>query len=162
MRALSHIARAFTLLVLLCLAAAPTFAKDGDFDAVVRSVRANCGGKKVHVPMLGLAGFATKLVRPAGVKSFKLAMFQSVSVGDGRALGEDLRRALGDGWSPLVRARTRDGQAYVYFREAGADLKIIVVAFGDGQATVVRVMLNPEALARFAQDPKILGISLGD
>src|ERR1700753_392250 len=162
MKVLSHIARALVLLCLLCLAAAPALAKDGDFDAVVRSIRADCGGKKMHVPFLGLAGFATKLVRPAGVKSFKLAMFESVNVGDARALGEDLRRALGEGWSPLVRARTRDGQAYVYFREAGADLKIIVVALGDGQATVARVRLNPEALAKFAEDPKILGISLGD
>ena len=162
MKALSHIARALVLLILLCLAAAPTFAKDGDFDAAVKSVRANCGGKKVHVPMLGLASFATKLVRPAGVKSFKLAMFQSVDVGDGRALGEDLKRSLGGGWTPLVRARTQDGQAYVYYRESGKDLKLIVVALGDGQATVVRVMLNPQALAKFAEDPKILGISLGD
>ena len=162
MRVLSHTARAFALLCLLFIAAAPTFAKDGDFDAAVRSVRTNCGGKKVHVPMLGLAGFATKLVRPAGVKSFKLAIFQSVNVGDGRALGEDLKRSLGDGWTPLVRARTTEGQAYVYYRESGKDLKLIVVALGDGQATVVRVMLNPEALARFAEDPKILGISLGD
>jgi hypothetical protein len=162
MRALRHAARACVLLCLLCLAAAPTLAKDGDFDAVVRSVKADCGGKKMHIPFLGLAGLATKLVRPAGVKSFKLAMFERVNVGDGRMLGEDLRRALGDGWSPLVRARTREGQAYVYVREAGKDLKLIVVALDGEQATVVRVRLNPQALAKFADNPKILGISLGN
>ncbi|HST53106.1 MAG TPA: hypothetical protein VLJ61_13945 [Pyrinomonadaceae bacterium] len=162
MRDLKHAARACALLFLLCLAAAPAFAKDNDFDAVVKSVKVNCGGKKMHVPFLGLAGFATKLVRPAGVKSFKLAMFESVKVGDAHALGEDLRRALGEGWSPLVRARTRDGQAYVYYRESGDDLKLIVVVLGDGQATVARVRLNPQALAKFAEDPQILGISLGD
>ena len=162
MRALRHAARACVLSCLLCLTAAPTLAKDGDFDAVVRSVKADCGGKKMHIPFLGLAGFATKLMRPAGVKSFKLAMFDGVSVGDTRTLGEDLRRVLGDGWSPLVRARTREGQAYVYVREVGADLKLIVVALDGGQATVVRVRLNPQALAKFADNPKILGISLGE
>jgi hypothetical protein len=161
MRGLRPAARAFALLFLLCLAAAPTLAKDSDFDAVVKSVKADCGGRKMRVPFLGLAGFATKLVRPAGVKSFKLAVFEDVSVGDSRALGEDLKRSLGDGWTPLVRARTREGRAYVYYRESGHDLKLIVVALDDGQATVARVMLNPQALARFAEDPKILGISLG-
>ena len=55
MRALRHAARACVLSCLLCLTAAPTLAKDGDFDAVVRSVKADCGG--AYVKASGLRAF---------------------------------------------------------------------------------------------------------
>lgn len=150
----------------LLLALQPAaLAKGDDFDAVVRGVRATCGGKRVRIPFLGLAGFATKLVRPAGVKSFKLAVFEDVrATGDVSRLGRMLDEALGAGWRPLVRARSDHGaeQFYVFVGDAGENLKLMVVTLDDGQATVIRAKINPEALARFAQDPKILGVSLDD
>lgn len=138
-------------------------AKGDDFDAVVRGVRATCGGKRVRIPFLGMAGFATKLVRPAGVKSFKLAVFEDVEKSsDWTRLGEALNEALGNGWRPLVRVRSEHGaeQAYVFIGDAGSNLKLMIVTLDEGQATVIRAKIDPEALARFAQDPKILGIRL--
>ena len=35
------------------------------------------------------------------------------------------------------------------------------LAVDGDQATVIRAKVNPEGLARFARDPKVLGISLG-
>src|SRR5688572_11416 len=101
---------------------APAAARADDFDAVVKNVRAACGGKKVRIPFLGLAGFATKIVRPAGVKSFKLAVFEDVTrSGDVSGLGATIERSLGPGWRPLVRIRAGRGaeQSHVYVREAG-------------------------------------------
>src|SRR5215203_5861006 len=160
-RARSYAALAAVLLAfVLC---APATARADDFDAVVRNVRAACGGKKVRVPFLGLAGFAAKIVRPAGVKSFKLAVFEDLTrAGDVSGLGAAIGQSLGSEWRPLVRIRSGRGaeQTHVYVREAGDNLKLMIVTLDGDQATVIRAKVNPEALARFARDPKILGISL--
>ena len=142
---------------------APATARADDFDSVVKNVRAACGGKKVRIPFLGLAGFATRIVRPAGVKSFKLAVFEDLTrTGDASRLGAAIGQSLGPEWRPLVRVRAGrgTGQTHVYVREAGDNLKLMIVTLDGAQATVIRAKINPEALARFARDPKILGISL--
>jgi hypothetical protein len=160
-RAMRYAAPAALLLAfVLCPAAS---ARADDFDAVVRNVRAACGGKKVRIPFLGLAGFATKIVRPAGVKSFKLAVFEDLTRGgDVSGLGAAIGQTLGPRWRPLVRVRSGGGaaQTHVYVSDAGDDLKVLVVTLDGAQATVIRAKVNPEALARFARDPKILGVSL--
>ena len=160
-RALKYAALAALLLAFVL--ASPATARADDFDAVVKNVRAACGGKKVRIPFLGLAGFATKIVRPAGVKSFKLAVFEELTrPGDVSGLGAAIGQSLGPEWRPLVRIRAGRGaeQTHVYVREAGDDLKLMIVTLDGEQATVIRAKVNPEALARFARDPKILGVSL--
>lgn len=155
-------AAAAALLLTLFLGS-PATAKADEFDAVVRNVREACGGRKVRIPFLGLAGFATKLVRPAGVKSFKLAIFEDLKrKGDASGLGEVIGQSLGPQWRPLVRVRSGGGaeQTHVYIRDSGDDLKVMIVTLDGEQATVIRAKVNPEALARFARDPKILGVSL--
>ncbi|HEX8291171.1 MAG TPA: hypothetical protein VF570_05430 [Pyrinomonadaceae bacterium] len=159
-------ARVYAVSAALLLASAlsaPAAARADDFDAVVKNVRAACGGRKVRIPFLGLAGFATRVVRPAGVKSFKLAVFEDVTrAGDVSGLGAAIGQSLGPGWRPLVRVRSGRGagQTHVYLREAGDNLKLMIVTLDGRQATVIRAKVNPEALARFARDPKILGVSL--
>lgn len=163
MTRLRFFARASVLLSVALLLSTPVAARADDFDAVVKHVRAACGGKRVRIPFLGLANFATKLVRPAGVKSFKLAVFEDVTkAGDVSGLGEAVGRSLGPEWRPLVRVRSGRGaeQTHVYIREAGENLKLMIVTLDGEQATVIRAKINPEALARFARDPKLLGISL--
>jgi hypothetical protein len=126
-------------------------------------VRAACGGKKVRIPFLGLASFATKLVRPAGVKNFKLAVFEEVTrTGDVSGLGASIGQSLGPEWRPLVRIRSGRGaeQTHVYVKDAGDNLKLMIVTLDGAQATVIRAKVNPEALAKFARDPKLLGIPL--
>jgi hypothetical protein len=160
-RAMRYAAPAALLLAFAFCSPAP--ARADDFDAVVKNVRAACGGKKVRIPFLGLAGFATRIVRPAGVKSFKLAVFEDLTrTGDVSRLGAAIGQSLGPGWRPLVRVRAGRGaeQTHVYVREAGDNLKLMIVTLDGAQATVIRAKINPEALARFARDPKILGISL--
>ena len=164
MAPLRFFARAAAVLSLSVLIYAPAAARADDFDSVVKNVRAACGGKRVRIPFLGLAGFATRLVRPAGVKSFKLAVFEDVTrAGDVSGLGAAIGRSLGPEWRPLVRVRAGRGaeQTHVYIREAGDNLKLMIVMLDGDQATVIRAKVNPEALARFARDPKVLGVSLG-
>jgi hypothetical protein len=150
------------LLVVFVLSS-PSAARADDFDTVVKNVRAACGGKKVRIPFLGLASFATKLVRPAGVKNFKLAVFEEVTrTGDVSGLGASIGQSLGPEWRPLVRIRSGRGaeQTHVYVKDAGDNLKLMIVTLDGAQATVIRAKVNPEALAKFARDPKLLGIPL--
>lgn len=158
-----HFTRPLAALALALLFCTPAVAKDDDFKAVVQHVRAACGGKKIKIPFLGLANFAAKFVRPAGVKSFKLAVFEELTMsGDLTGLGAAVGRSLGPEWRALVRVRVDRGaeQTYVYVRDAGDDLKLMVVTLDGNQATVVQAKVSPEALARFARDPNLLGISL--
>ncbi len=151
-------------LLLAFIFSSPAAARADDFDAVVRNVRAACGGKQVRIPFLGLARFATRFARPAGVKGFKLAVFEGLtSPGDVAGLGASVRQSLGPQWRPLVRVRSGGGaeQTYVYVRDAGSNLKLMIVTLDGEQATVIRAKVNPEALARFARDPKVLGVRLG-
>ena len=155
---------AVSALLLVFVFSSPATVRADDFDAVVKNVRAACGGKKVRIPFLGLAGFATRLVRPAGVKSFKLAVFEDLTrAGDVSGLGAAIGQSLGPEWRPLVRVRAGRGtqQTHVYVRVAGDDLKLMIVTLDGTQATVIRAKVNPEALAKFARNPKVLGVSLG-
>ena len=72
--------RALVLAALILFLLAPALsvlAKGKGFKDVVKHIETNYRAKKTHIPMLGLANFAIKLIRPAGVKGFKLAVFEN-------------------------------------------------------------------------------------
>ncbi|MFN2455450.1 MAG: hypothetical protein ABR577_14645 [Pyrinomonadaceae bacterium] len=150
----------------LQLTAATACAKDKAFAAVSAHLKTRYQAKQRRIPFLGLAGFAVKLARPAGVKSFKLMVFENLQLTDaangGAELNSVLRNALGEGWQPLVRvySKASNQQTYVYATSEGKTVKLMIVALEQAQATVVRVKLNPDALVKFMDNPKILGISL--
>lgn len=158
-------------LVALCitttlLMAAPQAARasDPEFDAITEHLKLVYNARRVSIPFLGLANFFVKIVRPAGVKSFKVAIFENLNLTAGRTdteLGSLLQSALSPDWQPLVRVRSRDGErVYVYAREAGENVKLMVVTIDHSDAVVARVKLSPKRLSEFLSDPKILGISL--
>ena len=150
---------------LMCVAAPAAHADDPEFDAITRHLKQHFKAKRVSIPFLGLANFFVKIVRPAGVKSFKVAIFEDLVVAPGSndaGLNAVLRGALSPDWQPLVRVRSRDGeQVYVYAREAGENIKLMVVTIDRTDAVVARVKLSPRRLSEFLNNPKILGISIG-
>ena len=139
-------------------------ADDPEFDAITRHLKLVYQAKRVSIPFLGLANFFVKIVRPAGVKSFKVAIFEDLNFTGGKThaeLGAVMRSALSPEWQPLVRIRSRDGeQVYVYGREAGENIKLMVVTIDQTDAVVARVKLSPQKLSEFLNNPKILGISV--
>src|SRR5262245_54591184 len=81
-------------------------AKGKGFKDVVKHLETKYGAKKVRIPLLGLANFAVKIIRPAGVKGFKLAVFenQDFSMREGAEPFEVVMRTAYDTeWQPLVR-----------------------------------------------------------
>ncbi len=161
--------------ILICLAflmfaftyAAPTAdAKGGEYKSVVKHLKTKYKAKKVKIPFVWLARFAVSVVRPAGVKSFSVTLFEDLKFSR-ETLDEEMqmtmRNSFGADWSPIMRVRSRAGeQVYMYMREAGKSVKIAVVTIDKQQAAVIRATFNPEKLADFINDPKIFGISLDD
>jgi hypothetical protein len=154
------------LITATLLAATPKAARasDPEFDAITKHIKTFYQAKRVSIPFLGLANFFVKIVRPAGVKSFKVAIFEGLNFTGGKTdteLGTVIRSALSPEWQPLVRARSRGGERlYAYAREEGENIKLMVVTIDRSDAVVARVKLSPRRLIEFVNNPKILGISL--
>lgn len=158
-------ALAFSLLV-FTLAAQPAAAQSGEYKAVVQHLKSNYHAKKVNIPFMWLARFAVSVVRPAGVKSFSVTLFQDLQFSRETLDAEmqaTMRNSFGPEWSPILRVRSHDGQqAYMYIREAGKNLKIALVTIDNQNAAVIRATFSPDRLTEFINDPKIFGISLND
>ncbi|HKS29545.1 MAG TPA: hypothetical protein VJS44_17080 [Pyrinomonadaceae bacterium] len=135
------------------------------FDAITKHLKTRYQAKKRSIPFLGLAKFAIRIVKPAGVKSINLSLFEDLkNTGElpDQELNAMMREALSPEWQPLVSVRQRNGdQVYIYAAEAGKDVKLAVLAINQNQAVLARVKVNPDALRRFMDNPKLLGISLG-
>lgn len=155
------------LFVVFAFAAVPTTnAKKNDYAAIVNHLKTKYQAKKVKIPFMWLAKFAVKVVRPAGVKSFSVTMFEDLRFSRA-TLDEEMqaamRNSLDADWSPIFRVRARAGeQVYMYLRESGKDLKIMLVTIDKTQAAVVRATFSPDKLTEFLENPKIFGISLND
>ena len=158
-----------TMFALLSFALTAPNAHAGDqgYSKIVNHLKTKYRAKKVGIPMMWLARFAVKMVRPAGVKSFSLTMFENLSVSRetlDTEMQSVMRNSLDKNWSPIFRVRSRGGQqAYMYMSEAGANVKIMLVTIdANNQAAVIRAKFSPEKLAEFINNPKIFGVSLGD
>src|SRR5215213_9608118 len=160
------LAAAFIFLA-FTFAAPATYAKGGEYKQIVRHLKTKYRAKKVKIPFMFLARFAVSLVRPAGVKSFSVTIFEDLKFSR-ETLDEEMQAAMresfGADWSPILRIRSRTGeQVYMYMRDAGKDaVKISLVTIDKEQAAVIRATINPDKLAEFMDNPKIFGISLND
>lgn len=157
---------ALSFLLLAFASGAPAaHAKGGnEYNAIVKHLKTKYQAKKVKVPFVWLARLAIKVVRPAGVKSFDVTLFENLNFSRA-TLDEEMQAAMRDSlsidWSPIFRVRSRDGQqVYMYMREAGANVKLMLVTIDKNQAAVVRAKFSPEKLAEFIDNPEIFGISL--
>ena len=141
-------------------------AKGKEYKAVVKHLKTKYQAKKVKIPFMWLARFAVGVVRPAGVKSFSVTLFEDLKFSRETLTDEmkgAMRNSLSADWSPIFHVRSREGQqVYMYMREAGKSVRIMLVTIDKQQAAVIRATFNPEKLAEFINDPKIFGISLND
>lgn len=155
------------LCLLVCTFAVPSAKAGGrEYKAVVKHLKTKYQAKKVKIPMVWLARFAVRMVRPAGFKSFSITTFENLQFAP-ETLDAEMQSALRNSfsaeWSPIFRVRSRQGeQAYMYMRETGDSVRIMVVTINQKQATVVRAAFDADKLADFINNPKIFGVSLSD
>lgn len=155
------------LATLLSLSVATARAEDREFKAITTHLKARYKAKRKGIPFLGLASFAVKLIRPAGVKSIKVAIFEDLDSSGNinhAELNTVIRQALDEEWQPLVRVYSRKAgeQVFVYARNEGNDIKLMVVSLQQTDAFIARVKVSPATLAKWMEKPEILGISLAN
>ncbi|HEX8733893.1 MAG TPA: hypothetical protein VF721_01130 [Pyrinomonadaceae bacterium] len=159
------IAIAFLLLVFTFSAPAAK-ANGKEYKQIVRHLKTKYQAKKVRIPFIWLARFAVGVVRPAGIKSFSITVFENVKFSR-ETLDEEMQSAMRNSfsadWSSILRVRSREGQqAYMYMREVGKNVRVTLVTIDKEQAAVIRATFSPDKLAEFVENPKIFGVSLNE
>ncbi|MEO6726004.1 MAG: VWA domain-containing protein [Blastocatellia bacterium] len=143
-------------------------AKGRGFNDLVSHLEKNYRAKRTKVPMLGLANFAIRIVRPAGVKGFKLAVFEDQdfsSRAETTSFHQVMRQSYNKDWSPLVQINSkRDGNSrtFIYVKQSKKDIEFAMVTIEEREAVLLQVKFNPDAASRFLENPRIMGISLGN
>ena len=160
----SILATTFFLLLAFTFAAPTANAKGDEYKQIVKHLKTKYHAKKVKIPFMFLARLAVSIVRPAGVKSFSVTIFEDLKFSK-ETLDAEMQAAMRDSfgaeWSPILRVRSRTGeQVYMYMRESGSNVKISLVTIDKEQAAVIRATINPDKLAEFMDNPKIFGITL--
>jgi hypothetical protein len=114
----------------------------------------------VHHNYSFLMGFTRVMVKCtggfAGVKGFKIALFedQHLSSSSPDSDLDDVIQSAGDqGWRPLVKSYSRHSRehSYIYARQEGKDLKMLIVSVEPSEAVVIQVKVNPDKLAKFIE-----------
>ncbi|HEV7397698.1 MAG TPA: hypothetical protein VGN86_14405 [Pyrinomonadaceae bacterium] len=152
-------------------------AKGDEFGAVVKTIEQFYRVKHQSVPFLARAGMkaATTAARIKGGEYKRLAEAGSVRIVffqdqefDSRGSISDFKTrlagAVGDTWSPLVQTLSPkdEEQTYIFIRDAGQKINVMVVTLARHEGTVVQVNLNPRTLALLMQTPEDMGKAITD
>ena len=149
--------------MIMPLTATQALADDRSFSSVVKYIQKNYNGKRQGTfGAISFARFLVKVIKPAGVKNFKVVMFKSVDFSHIKE-SEDiefnhfLQTTVSPEWMPLVQYASRRAKqwTYVYSTEDGSDMKFLVVTMHQKQAFVVQVKFSPEKLIAFIDDDAI-------
>jgi hypothetical protein len=153
--------RSVTVLAAACLlGAASAQAADREFTEVVHVISDEFHTRPTSIPMFGLVNLVTAAIHPAGTRHIDLAVFEHLSSHDreGRNLPESILNAVGRSWKPFVQVRSHknghEETVLVYMRQEGKEWKLLVTAVERDEATVVQLLLNADALARWMASPE--------
>jgi hypothetical protein len=137
-----------------------------EYQAIVQHLKSKYKAKKVNLFFMWAARAVVSIAKPAGVKSFSLTVFNDLKFSYetvDNEMSAAMRNSYGPEWSEVFHVRSRTGQqAYLYLREAGKNVKVVLVTVEKENAAVIRATFSPEKVADFINDPKLFGISLDD
>ena len=155
--------------IFVALAFVPaTQAKGDGFGDTVKLIEQFYHVKHQGIPFLARAGMktATTIARVSGGPRRQLAEAGSVRVAyfddqDFRSSGgvtsfkSAINAMLADSWTPFVQVATAkdNEQNYIYLRDAGDKINVLLVTIEPREACVVQVSLSPENLAKLMRDP---------
>lgn len=146
--------------VFALLGALSAQAADREFTEVVHVISDEFHTRPMSIPMFGLVNLVAAAVHPAGTRHIDLAIFEHLNSHDreGRNLPEAILNAVGRSWKPFVQVRSHknghEETVLVYMRQEGKEWKLLVTAVERDEATVVQLLLNPDALARWMASPE--------
>src|SRR5215204_6456214 len=164
----------FCAIVMMAVASTTVVhAKDDDFSSVVKMIEQFYRVKHVGIPFLAKAGMkvATTAARIKGGQarriaeagSIKLAVFEDQDFnGDFMKFRASLNEALNATWMPLVQTLSpqNEEQVYIFLRDAGEKIHVLVITIEQRDATVVQATLSPKNLALLLKDPEGTGKSI--
>ena len=137
-----------------------------EYDAIVNHLKTHYKAKKVNLWVMWLARAAVVMIKPAGVKSFSLTVFTDLKFSSESVDTEmqaAMRRSYGPEWSSIFHMRSRTGeQAYMYMKDNGENVNVVLVTIEKEQAAIIRATFSPDKLIEFINNPQILGIHLND
>ncbi len=158
------------LIVVALVSLAPVVALGGDesFSSIVKHIKTNYNAKEQgFFGAMMLARFAVKIIKPAGVKNFKMALLRDLDYSRAPAPEDGhfhsfIRSKIDPRWTPLVEySSPREKQwSYVYVTRENEDVKILVVTLQQHDAVVLQTKFSPDKLAEFMNNPQLMGISL--
>lgn len=159
--------RLATTALLITLTVTPAFGGDNSLSSVVKFLQSNYKAQKQSLHGGGfLARVAVKIIRPAGVKGLRFTILKELRVPDSAGLqfSEFLDRSVNPKWRPMVRQFSRRGGewTWVYAQPDGKDIKLLIISRQRRDAVVAEARIDPARLNAFIDDPRILGISVGD
>jgi hypothetical protein len=160
--------RVLIAVALISLAPAAALGGDESFSSVVRHIKKNYNAKQQgFFGAMMLARFAVKVIKPAGVKNFKMVYLTDLDYSNTRSPERGhfhafIREAIDRKWAPLVQySSPREQQwSYVYVTRENDDVKILVVTLQQQNAVVLQTKFSPSKLVEFMNNPQIMGISL--
>lgn len=157
-------------ITVLLVSLAPTIALAGDesFSSVVKHIKSNYHAKQQgFFGAMMLARLAVKIIKPAGVKNFKVALLRDLDYSEapgpqGSQFHSFIRAKIDPTWTPLVQySSPREKQwTYVYVSREKEDVKLLVVTLQAKDAVVLQTKFSPDKLVEFMNNPQIMGITL--
>jgi hypothetical protein len=136
-------------------------AENNSFDRLVRSLKSHDDVEVTSPPMMWLARLVVKAAQPEGVLDVRLATFEgrglSTVAGDA-SFSKLLQRVADDGWSPLVKVRSKkNGElSAVHVRQHRGRLSLLVVSISRGDGVVVEATVKPETFSRWLGEPRLI------
>jgi hypothetical protein len=122
---------------------------DDDFGQIVRGIEARYHVHRNYRFLMGLAGLTVRFSRIAGAKDLKAALFEDQHLDTNGAELDELVQAVGArGWQPLVRSfdRRSGEHTFVYARNAGRDLRVLLVTVEPNEGVVLELTMNQDKL----------------
>ncbi|HEY6660885.1 MAG TPA: hypothetical protein VI031_07075 [Pyrinomonadaceae bacterium] len=148
-------------------------AKGDDFNSVVKMIEQFYRVKHVGIPFLAKAGMKVGTTaarikggqarRIAEAGSIKLAVFEDQDFnGDFTKFRASLNEALNATWMPLIQTLSAqdEEQVYIFLKDTGEKVNVLVITIEQRDATVVQVTLSPKNLALLLKDPEGTGKSI--
>lgn len=154
--------------MLVSLAPVVALAGDESYSSVIKHIKSNYHAKQQgFFGAMMLARFAVKVIKPAGVKNFKMTLLRDLDYAEGPTpqngeFHSFIRSKIDPRWTPLVQyASPREKQwSYVYVSREKEDVKLLVVTLSQRDAVVLQTKFSPERLVEFMNNPQIMGMSL--
>lgn len=155
------------LLVGVSVTTATVAAGDSSYRRIVSQLRSEYRATEQSLYGAGVLGeLAVALIRPAGVSKANFTILKELGVPRSHVtdFNRVVRSAVEAKWRPLVvhSSPLRSEWTHIYSQPDGKHIKLLIVNRARSDAFVAEVRIDPDRLSAFIDDPKILGIPVGN